>query len=112
MIDGKDFIKEMFELASTRHFASVIFKGAGKEEKKDRLDNIVENKEKSKLAKGIKYGGGSDFDSIVFILISKAQSTPDNYYRLCMGFPDYVEMWEEWQATKNEEDFFNKYGVK
>lgn len=54
---------------------------------------------------------GSNFDSIIFELISKAQSTPDNYYRLMLAFPEYVKLWEEWQETENEADFFKRYGV-
>lgn len=52
---------------------------------------------------------GSNFDSIIFALISKAQNTPDNYYRLMLAFPEYVSLWEEWQNTQDEEDFFKEY---
>jgi len=55
---------------------------------------------------------GDNFDSRIFELISKAQSTPDNYYRLMLAFPEYVQLWEEWQNTPDQQDFFNKYGVK
>lgn len=54
---------------------------------------------------------GSNFDSIIFELISKAQLTPDNYYRLMLAFPEYVKLWEEWQNTEDQEEFFKKYGV-
>jgi len=33
----------------------------------------------------------------------------DNYYRLMLAFPEYVMLWEEWQNTEKEEDFFKKY---
>lgn len=80
-------------------------------EKLIKLSIIIRLKkahETSPLAVNIR-NSGSNFDSIIFELICKAQSTPDNYYRLMLAFPEYVKLWEEWQNTENEEEFFKKY---
>jgi hypothetical protein len=55
--------------------------------------------------------GADNFSSLVFRLISKAQSTPENMARLRIGFLDWVEIWEEWQNTQDETLFFKKYEV-
>ena len=68
--------------------------------------------DKKKLARILKTGyTGISFSDIVFILISKAQLTPKNLLKLEIAFLEYVEMYNEWQSTKNEKDFFKKYGV-
>jgi len=66
---------------------------------------------KKRLARAIKYMSDKSFDSIIMFLISKAQGTYFNRMRLLVGFPEYVEMWEEWQNTYEEEDFFKKYNA-
>ena len=30
---------------------------------------------------------------------------------LTIAFPEYVLLWEEWQNSEDEEEFFKKYGV-
>ena len=76
------------------------------------LDRLIADKSKKQLAQALRWrSDGDSFDQRIFELISKAQVTTYNYYRLYMGFPDYVEIWEEWQAAPNEEDFFKKYEV-
>lgn len=104
------------KINETRQLNQFIFKNLHNDSKFITLDKIIEEKDKRKLARALRWqldekGYASSFDQRIFELISKAQSTRENYYRLMMGFPDYVEMWEEWQATENEEDFFKKYGV-
>jgi hypothetical protein len=77
------------------------------------LKILTESKDKKRMATSLKWRDeGDNFDQRIFELISKAQYTPENYYRLMIGFPDYVRMWEEWQDTADEQQFFNKYGVK
>ncbi len=95
-----------------RNFNQIIFNAMPAHSKLEKLEETVNKKDKRKLAKALMWhNDGDSFDQRIFELISKAQSTSHNYYRLMMGFPDYVEMWAEWQATENEEDFFNKYEV-
>lgn len=106
-----NFLDEMMALAAVRPVASKIFNEASADDRFNRLNQIVSKTDKKRLAISIKYSG-SNFDSLIFVLISKAQSSKENYYRLRMGFPDYVDLWEEWQASPNEEDFFKKYGVE
>lgn len=96
-----------------REIQTAFFNKQTAEKKFEVLSSLVEKKDKRSLAKSLKFEEGSrSFSEHIFELISKAQSTPENYYRLRMGFPDYVEMWEEWQETEKEEDFFNKYLTK
>ncbi len=109
---GDDFINQMFMMQRYRGSQTKMFKNIDHAKRFEQLGKIIEDADKTKLATSIKYSAGSNFDALIFCLISKAQSTPENYYRLRMGFPDYVELWEEWQNTENEGDFFNKYGVK
>ena len=68
-------------------------------------------KTKKELAQELKnwQNGANNFDALVFTLISKAQSTPHNMYRLAMAFSEWIEVWKEWQETKDEEEFFQKY---
>jgi hypothetical protein len=105
-----DFQKKLKE---ARDFRWERFNDLGAEEKLLSLLIIVakkKNGESVPLAVNLR-DFGSNFDSIVFELISKAQSTPDNYYRLMLAFPEYVQLWEEWQNTEDEQEFFKKYGL-
>ena len=82
------------------------------DEKLEKLEKIIQNKKITQchLAINLRFPE-SNFDSIIFALISKAQSTPENYYRLMLAFPEYVRLWEEWQDCENEQEFFKKYNV-
>jgi hypothetical protein len=103
-----DFQKKLKE---ARNFRWERFNELDAEQKLLKLSIIVAMKkenESAPLAVNLR-NFGSNFDSIIFELISKAQSTPDNYYRLMLAFPEYVELWEEWQNTEDEEEFFKKY---
>lgn len=101
------------KLKENREFRWERFNELDAEEKLLRLSIIIAIKKRDEtapLAVNLR-NFGSNFDSIIFELISKAQSTPDNYYRLILAFPEYVQLWEEWQKTEDEEEFFKKYGV-
>jgi len=101
------------KLKEARDFRWERFNESDAEEKLLRLAVIVAMKKKdetSPLAVNLR-NFGNNFDSIIFELISKAQSTPDNYYRLMLAFPEYVLLWEEWQNTENQDEFFKKNGV-
>lgn len=60
------------------------------------------------IAQCIKSGGDS-FDCLILRLISKAQNTPENYFCLMVGFPIHVILWEIWQESDNEQEFFDEY---
>jgi len=96
------------DIAFIRNRLSKEFKAMTVEERDIFLQEIVRKKNRNKLAQILSFKGDS-FDARVFELIYKAQTTPENYFRLRLGFPDHVELWEEWQATENEGDFFKKY---
>ena len=70
-------------------------------------------KNKDQLALDLKYflNGGNSFNCLVFLLISKSRSTPTNRDRLQLGFSDYIEIWEEWEKSIDENIFFEKYNV-
>lgn len=101
------------KLKENREFRWERFNESDAEEKLLRLHVIIAMKKRDEtapLAVNLR-NFGSNFDSIIFELISKAQLTPDNYYRLMLAFPEYVKLWEEWQNTEDQEEFFKKYGV-
>jgi hypothetical protein len=102
------------KLKENREFRWERFNESDAEEKLLRLQVIIAMKAKEEQEEGYHLAVnlrnfGSNFDSIIFELISKAQSTPDNYYRLMLAFPEYVKLWEEWQNTEDEKEFFKKY---
>lgn len=101
------------KLKEQRDFRWERFNESSPEEKLLRLSLIIYSKEENQnapLAVNLR-NFGSNFDSIIFELICKAQSTPYNYYRLMLAFPEYVKLWEEWQNTEDEAEFFKKYKV-
>lgn len=53
--------------------------------------------------------GGTNFTSLLFSLISK--SDPDNLERIALGFPFEVLVWQEWQASKDEIEYFKSNGM-
>jgi len=101
------------KLKKARQHRWKSFSESSSDEKLFRLGLICHEKAKEDVHLAVNLKDFRDnFDSRVFELISKAQSTPDNYYRLMLAFPEYVKLWEEWQNCindKEEKDFFNKY---
>jgi hypothetical protein len=53
--------------------------------------------------------GRDNFTACLFGLIAKAD--PSNRMRIGKGFPLEVEIFEEWQGSRTEKEFFEKYGV-
>jgi hypothetical protein len=57
-------------------------------------------------------GEGSDFNSMIFRLIQKAQSTPVNMRKLERGFPFEVQVMKDWYSAKNHgNDLFALHGL-
>ena len=69
------------------------------------------NKNLQEIAKALKYANDNSFNSLVMILIGKAQSTPLNLKALIIAFPEHVKLYNEWRETGDPEDFFKKYGI-
>jgi hypothetical protein len=55
-------------------------------------------------------GKASHMTTQVYLLIAKAD--PEHRARIRLGFPTEVRLWEEWQASRPESAFFEKYEVK
>ncbi len=51
----------------------------------------------------------TNFTSKLYELISKADG--QNRYAISRGFPNEVAIWQEWQDSPDEKEFFKKYGV-
>ncbi|NBV06636.1 MAG: hypothetical protein EBS06_05310 [Proteobacteria bacterium] len=103
-----DYLKEL-------KTQSESFRKTSPENKIKKLEEIIEKKSKFETALALKNIGFDEFDSMIFFLISKAaKESPENYYRIRMGFPDYVEIWEQlkhsaWSADHNTDKFFRKF---
>lgn len=94
---------------------SGIFRRTSPEDKLKKLEEIIEKKSRLNTALALKIIGFDEFDSMIFFLISKAYKESDqNFYRLRMGFPDYIEIWEmlknsAWSANHDTDKFFRKF---
>lgn len=53
--------------------------------------------------------GRDHFTALLYGLMAKADQS--NRSRLRLVFPIESEIFDEWQASKNEEEFFRKWGV-
>ncbi len=55
---------------------------------------------------------GDDFNSLIFHLIQKAQSTPENMAKLRAGFSNEIEALNAWNKAGNYgDDLFVKHGL-
>ena len=55
-------------------------------------------------------GHGDNFDGLLMLLISKADS--GNKRSLCIAFPYHVRVFDLWYGAANEQEFFNYLGLK
>ncbi len=54
--------------------------------------------------------GGDNFHSLMFTMFQKGSH--GNRERLGEGFPWEFEAWNQWQAAPNENEFFERFGIR
>lgn len=59
---------------------------------------------KAELKNWLENPDATNFHSLLYRLIAK--SDPSNRWRLRLGFPEEVKVWEDWHAAESESQFF------
>lgn len=61
------------------------------------------------LRNWLRNSDASNFSALLFVLITKADSS--NKYRLRIAFPHYVHVFEDWHRSENPEEFLARFPI-